>query len=153
LIKTTFLILAFAASPPEQKLPEAPQAEVTVSGPSETVTEGELEKLLTRSSPAEGRAGVATYYAKKFIGRRTTTGVRYDPDKLTAAHATLPFGTMVRVVNPATGEDVVVEINDRCHPRHEKKNLIDLSRAAAKKISLWGKGLIRVEIIPLEDKQ
>lgn len=152
MIKITFLILALAAGAPEQKPPESPQAEVAVQGQSEAVTEGELEQLLTRGSSEKGRPGVATYYAKKFIGRKTTTGVRYDPDKMTAAHATLPFGTMVRVVNPATGEDVVVEINDRCHPRHEKKNLIDLSRAAAKKISLWGKGLIRVEIIPLEEK-
>ena len=113
----------------------------------------QLEALLQQSSQRDPSDGVATYYASKFIGRRTSSGERYHPDKLTAAHATLPLGTVVRVRNPKTGQDVVVRINDRCHPRHASRNLIDLSRQAAKQIGLWGKGLIKVQIITLKERK
>ena len=96
---------------------------------------------------SKGKKGYASYYASRFIGRRTTSGTRYHPDKLTAAHYTLPLGTVVRVVNPATNQSVVVTVNDRCAPK--RFPFIDLSRAAAKKIGLWGKGKIKVVIIPL----
>jgi rare lipoprotein A len=110
-----------------------------------------LEELLQKSSSFETVEGVATYYARRFEGRRTTSGHRYNPEKLTAAHESLPMGTVVRVLNPATNQEVHVTINDRCasKPFH----FIDLSRAAAKKIGLWGKGKIKVVIYPLlEDK-
>ena len=106
-----------------------------------------LEELILRSSPLGPMDGFASYYAKRFEGRRTTSGHRYHPDKLTAAHESLPLGTVVRVVNPATSQEVHVTINDRC--ARKSFNFIDLSRAAAKKIGLWGKGKIRVVIIPL----
>jgi len=108
-----------------------------------------LEELVLKSSPREAVTGYATYYASRFIGRRTTSGYRYHPDKLTAAHYTLPIGTLVRVVNPATSQAVHVKINDRCAPK--RFPFIDLSRAAAKKIGLWGKGMIKVVIIPLPE--
>ena len=111
-----------------------------------------LEELILKSSPLGPMEGFASYYAKRFEGRRTTSGHRYHPDKLTAAHESLPLGTVVRVVNPATSQEVHVTINDRC--ARKSFNFIDLSRAAAKKIGLWGKGRIRVVIIPLlQDKQ
>ncbi len=110
-----------------------------------------LEELVSSESGRDPRAGVASYYASRFIGLRTTSGERYDPDKLTAAHATLPLGTVVRVHNDSTDQNVIVRINDRCHPRHASKNLIDLSRLAAKQIGLWGKGMIKVHIIPLKE--
>jgi rare lipoprotein A len=106
-----------------------------------------LEELILKSSPLGPMDGFASYYAKRFDGRRTTSGHRYHPDKLTAAHESLPLGTVVRVVNAATSQEVHVTINDRC--ARKSFNFIDLSRAAAKKIGLWGKGRIRVVIIPL----
>jgi rare lipoprotein A len=70
---------------------------------------------------------------------------------MTGAHQSLPLGTVVRVVNPATSQEVHVTINDRCAKK--AYHFIDLSRAAAKKIGLWGKGKIKVVIIPLlEDR-
>ncbi|HIJ82386.1 MAG TPA: septal ring lytic transglycosylase RlpA family protein [Desulfuromonadales bacterium] len=107
----------------------------------------ELEELLLKSSPYESVEAVATYYAGRFTGRRTTSGQRYDPDKLTAAHESLPFGTVVKVINPANKQEVHVTINDRTPSR--SFHFIDLSRAAAKKIGLWGKGKIKVVIVPL----
>lgn len=106
-----------------------------------------LEELVLKSSPYESVEGFASYYARKFEGRRTTSGHRYNPDKLTAAHQSLPLGTVVRVVNPASKQEVHVTINDRCAPK--SFHFIDLSRAAAKKIGLWGKGKIKVVITPL----
>jgi rare lipoprotein A len=108
-----------------------------------------LEELVAADNVYEPVEGVATYYAKKFIGRRTASGQRYHPDKMTGAHYTLPLGTVVRVLNPANNKDVYVTINDRCAPK--KFPFIDLSRAAAKKIGLWGKGKIKVIIMPLAE--
>jgi rare lipoprotein A len=106
-----------------------------------------LEELVQRGSPLKSREGFASYYAKRFEGRRTTSGQRYHPEKMTGAHHSLPLGTVVRVVNPTTNQEVHVTINDRC--ARKPFPFIDLSRAAAKKIGLWGKGKIKVVIIPL----
>jgi rare lipoprotein A len=106
-----------------------------------------LEELIVKGSDLKPKEGFASYYAKRFEGRRTTSGHRYYPDKMTAAHQNLPMGTVVRVVNPATSQEVHVTINDRCAKKPFP--FIDLSRAAARKIGLWGKGRIKVVIIPL----
>ena len=112
-----------------------------------------LEVLAQDGGSADDpQIGVATYYASRFAGRRTASGQRYHPDKLTAAHAVLPLGSMVTVENIKNGQKVLVVINDRCHPRHKVRNLIDLSRAAAKHIDLWGKGAVKVRIVPFETK-
>ncbi|MFZ2951006.1 MAG: septal ring lytic transglycosylase RlpA family protein [Desulfuromonadaceae bacterium] len=110
-----------------------------------------LEELVKKSSPFESVEGFASYYARKFEGRRTTSGHRYNPEKLTAAHQSLPLGTVVKVLNPATGQEVQVTVNDRCAPK--SFHFIDLSRAAAKKIGLWGKGKIKVVITPLLEEK
>ena len=96
----------------------------------------------------EGVEGLAAYYAKRYDKRRTNSGHRYDPTKLTAAHATLPLGTKVKVVNLANRREVVVTVNDRC--RKKKTEFIDLSREAARQLGFLGKGTARVRIIPLE---
>ena len=74
----------------------------------------------------------ATWYGGKFHGRRTASGATYDMTKLTAAHKTLPFGTMVLVENPRNNKSIVVKINDRC----PKAGIIDLSKAAADSIGI-----------------
>lgn len=109
-----------------------------------------LEELVSLASTLGQVEGFASYYAQRFEGRKTSSGHRYHPEKLTAAHRTLPLGTVVRVVNPATRQEVHVTINDRC--ARKPFHFIDLSRAAAKKIGLWGKGKIKVVIIPLMKK-
>jgi peptidoglycan lytic transglycosylase len=112
----------------------------------------------TQSAPAAAEAtetkgveGIASYYANRYNNRRTNSGQRYDPDKLTAAHPKLPHGTRVRVVNLANDKEVVVTINDRCKPHAGP--FIDLSRAAAKQLGFLGKGITRVRIITLEDEE
>jgi rare lipoprotein A len=114
---------------------------------AETPVTSKLEELILKGSELKPAEGFASYYAKRFEGRRTTSGHRYHPEKMTAAHQSLPLGTVVRVVNPVTNQEVHVTINDRCAKK--TYHFIDLSRAAAKKIGLWGKGKIKVVIIPL----
>ena len=92
-------------------------------------------------------SGIASFYGKRFHGRPTASGERYDMAQLTAAHKTLPFGSRVRVVNLANGREVVVRINDRgpfVRGRH-----IDLSRRAAEQIGMIASGhaSVRMELI------
>ncbi|WP_113661906.1 septal ring lytic transglycosylase RlpA family protein [Pedobacter nanyangensis] len=85
-----------------------------------------------------------TYYAKKFEGRKTTSGERYRAKKFTAAHRTLPFGTIITVRNLHTGKSVQVRVNDR--GPFSKKFALDISQAAAKEIGIYRLGYARVEI-------
>ena len=109
-----------------------------------------LEQVVVVKTTTEGVKGTATYYAKRYNGRRTHSGARYSPQKLTAAHPDLPMGSRVKVVNVANDREVVVTINDRC--RKKKSEHIDLSRAAAKKLGFLGKGLIQVRIIQVDEE-
>ncbi|MGB7370711.1 septal ring lytic transglycosylase RlpA family protein [Erythrobacter sp.] len=89
-------------------------------------------------------AGVASYYGRRFHGRRTANGERFNMNALTAAHRTLPFGSKVRVINPRNGREVTVRINDR--GPFTGGRVIDLSRAAAERIGLIKRGHVRVEL-------
>ena len=100
--------------------------------------------VLNKTSEIFTETVYATYYANKFEGRKTTSGVRYRAHKFTAAHLTLPFGTIVTVTNPNNGKSVEVEINDR--GPHSKKFAIDVSAAAAKALGFYGKGVAKLEI-------
>lgn len=89
-------------------------------------------------------SGIASYYGKRFAGRLTANGERFNPQQLTAAHKTLPFGTLVLVTNPNNGKSVTVRINDRGPYAHNRS--IDLSRAAAEQIDLVSRGHGTVEL-------
>ena len=92
------------------------------------------------------QTGMASWYGgKRWQGRRTTSGERYDENQLTAAHASLPLGSRVRVVVARTGRSVVVTINDRPGTR---SRVIDLSRAAAEKLGILGAGIATVTLLP-----
>ncbi len=85
--------------------------------------------------------GMASYY---WQGQQTASGVRFNPDGLTAAHRSLPFGTRVRVTNQSNGQSVVVVINDR--GPFVGGRVIDLSRGAARAINMTGQGVARVSL-------
>ena len=93
-------------------------------------------------------SGMASYYGSELAGRRTASGERFDPGLLTAAHRTLPFGSMVRVTNTRTGKSVVVRINDR--GPFTRGRVIDVSRAAASQIGLIGPGHGEVSLTLLD---
>ncbi len=88
--------------------------------------------------------GVASWYGQEFAGRTTANGEIFDPMLMTAAHRTLPFGTLLEVRNPATNESVRVRINDR--GPYIGNRTLDLSYAAAKQISLVEPGSGDVEL-------
>ena len=88
--------------------------------------------------------GVGSWYGRKFHGQRTSSGETYDMFGMTAAHATLPIPSYVRVTNPANGRSVVVRVNDR-GPFHAGR-LIDLSYAAAWKLGYVGSGSTLLEV-------
>ncbi|MBT8389636.1 MAG: septal ring lytic transglycosylase RlpA family protein [Altererythrobacter sp.] len=91
--------------------------------------------------------GHASYYGRRFHGRLTANGERFDMRAMTAAHKTLPFGSVVRVTNRRNGRSVVVRINDR--GPFVRGRTIDLSRAAAEEIGLvkTGVGEVRIELL------
>jgi rare lipoprotein A len=89
--------------------------------------------------------GIASWYGGVFNGRYTASGERYDMNAMTACHPTLPFGTVVRVVNRDNNRSVVVRITDR-GDLVEKRRIIDLSYGAAKKLEMTESGLARVDL-------
>ena len=92
--------------------------------------------------------GVASYYGRRFHGRPTASGEKFDMNAMTAAHRTLPFGSLVEVTNPRNGKTVTVRINDR-GPFHGGR-VIDVSRAAATELGLIGPGSGTVELAVLD---
>ena len=88
--------------------------------------------------------GYASWYGGKFQGRKTANGEIFDTNQLTAAHKTLPFGSIVKVLNLENGKTVTVRINDR-GPFIEGR-IIDLSRAAAEEIGMLGTGIAMVKL-------
>ncbi|TAM10724.1 MAG: septal ring lytic transglycosylase RlpA family protein [Nevskiaceae bacterium] len=105
---------------------------------------------LTRpSSIARGfvQTGYASWYGKKFQGRKTASGERYDMYKLTAASQSIPLFSRVEVKNLVNGKSVIVVINDRGPVNADR--IIDLSYAAAKKIDIISDGTARIRLTVL----
>lgn len=92
--------------------------------------------------------GGASWYGPGFHGRRTASGERYDMHALTAAHRTLPFGTVVRVRSLVNGREVDVRISDR--GPFVRGRVIDISRAAAEELQMLGLGFKQVSLLVLE---
>ena len=91
----------------------------------------------------DAKTSIASFYHDKFNGRKTASGEIFSNRKLTAAHRTLPFGTIVQVTNLRTGKSVEVRINDR-GPFHSSRAL-DLSKAAFDSIGNTARGTMPVE--------
>ena len=96
--------------------------------------------------------GIASWYGSVFNGRKTASGERFDMYAMTACHPTLPFGTLVRVVNLRNKRSVVVRITDR-GDLGEDKRIIDLSYGAAEKLQMTKAGLARVSLEVLSTGQ
>ncbi len=96
------------------------------------------------------QTGYASWYGGKFQGRQTASGEIFDTDKLTAAHRTLPFNTIVRVTNLKNDRSVVVRVNDR--GPFVQGRIIDLSRAAAQSLDMIKDGTAPVQLDILSDE-
>jgi rare lipoprotein A len=126
-----------SAAPPVQQVPSS--------------SSGDGGRLAERYASAPALAvlsGKASYYADKFTGRSTASGEPYDPRAFTAAHRSLPFGTVVRVVRTDPPAAVYVKVNDR--GPFVRGRVIDLSRAAAEALSMLRAGVIPVRVEILE---
>jgi len=97
----------------------------------------------TAAEPPAVQRGVASWYGSEFS--KTASGERYDPMSMTAAHRSLPFGTIVRVKNLATGRIATVRINNR--GPYTKGRVIDVSKAAAQQLRMIRSGTAKVELI------
>lgn len=90
------------------------------------------------------QSGLGSYYADKFNGRPTASGTTYRPGQMTAAHNTLPFGTLIRVTNTRNGRSVDVTVTDR--GPHTKGYIVDVSRRAAAQLGIIEAGVVPVQV-------
>jgi len=122
-----------------------PAATSSTAAPVESATPASLASQTTGSARWTGQLhGVASWYGGVFDGRRTASGERFDMYAMTACHPTLPFGTLVRVVDRSNHRSVVVRITDRGELYQGR--ILDLSYAAAKKLAMIKPGLARVDL-------
>jgi rare lipoprotein A len=131
-----------AAPPPPASTPEPPPE--SVKAPP---TPPAPKRRKDSSAPVESgytEEGEASWYGAQFHGRQASNGEIYDMNKMTAAHRTLPFETMVRVTNQRNGKSAVVRITDR--GPFVNNRIIDLSYAAAKAIESIGQGVVPVRL-------
>lgn len=94
--------------------------------------------------PAQTQRGTASYYSKSWTGRKTANGERLHHDSLTCAHKTYPFGTLLKVTNPANGLSVIVKVTDR--GPYVKGRVVDLSVRAAKELGILSQGIAPVVV-------
>jgi rare lipoprotein A len=134
------LAMSLAACATQTESPQAPRPSV-VAQPPPAPTAPPHE---TSAQPS--RTVKASYQGSGTAGHRTASGEPYNPNGLTAASRTLPIGSTVNVTNPATGRSVKVLINDRGPFVHGRS--LDLSKRAAEKIGITGKGVARVKVAP-----
>ena len=104
---------------------------------------GEVYTPMTSYKPYKER-GIASWYGKRFHGKKTSSGETYDMYSMSAAHTILPLPSYVKVTNPANGRSVIVRVNDRGPFKHSR--IIDLSFAAAYKLGYTNKGSTLVEV-------
>lgn len=122
---------------------------VTVPSPALAATRVSSTSAQTqKDTKGAARKWVASWYGRKFQGRRTSSGDRFDSGKLTAANRTLPLGSLVRLTSPRTGQSVVVRINDR-GPWIKNRDF-DLSEAAALELGIHQEGVAAVEAVVLK---
>ncbi len=131
-------------STPEATEEEAKRSTSTEAQPKATITPSKRSRPADNASPIYTEEGNASWYGAPFHGRKASNGEIYDMNKLTAAHRTLPFDSMVRVTNLSNGKTTTVRITDR-GPFVDNR-IIDLSRAAAQEIESIGPGIVPVRI-------
>jgi rare lipoprotein A len=118
--------------------------------PISYVVMGEQHHVL-ESNENYSAEGIASWYGRKFHGKRTSSGEPYDMHAMTAAHKNLPIPSYVHVKNLENGKEVLVKVNDR-GPFADQR-LIDLSYSAARKLGMHQKGTARVRVTSLSPTQ
>ena len=105
----------------------------------------------TDDRPAPAQSGMASYYHGEFQGRRTASGEKLNQNGMTAAHRTLPFGTLVRVINLRNMRSIVLRVTDRGPML--KNRVIDVTQRAARELGFLALGMtwVKLEVVPLGD--
>lgn len=137
-------------TPPKKAASKASHSHAKAARSSRKLTA--RHKAVPRSVSAHVQQGKASYYGGAALnGRLTASGERFNPNALTAAHPSLPFGTRIRVTNLSNHRQVVVRVNDR--GPFVKGRILDVSTAAAQKIHMTGQGVaqVRLEILKGEE--
>jgi rare lipoprotein A len=136
---------AVPAAPINETLPAPGPAVASFGKPESTPPAASVPVPPAPAAPAKAEeAGIATVYSNDIVGELTASGERYAPGELTAAHRTLPIGTVVRVVHVASGRAVKVRINDRWGGGNGR--VINLSRRAADELGFGRSGQLTVEL-------
>ena len=129
---------------PEPSAVKILEVSATVTAVETKAEAMKAEEVVIQETKSEGIVGIASYYAAKFHGRRTASGERFNSKVLTAAHLSLPFGTLLKVTNLRNMKSVIVRVNDR--GPHVRGRIVDLSRSAADLVDITRLGVARVEI-------
>lgn len=124
--------------------PEIPQNSGQALPRPREASEERLAERFARARPLAVQHGSASYYADKFVGRSTASGAPYEPRGFTAAHRSLPFGTVLRVTRADGGQVVYVRVTDR-GPFGSRARILDLSRAAAEQLGMLRAGVVKVK--------
>ena len=144
-------IVAAAASPtpaslaPPKPVPQQPVLPVVAK--QQPIPQAPVKAVVVKAEKKHLNIfhGIASWYGGVFNGRKTASGETYDKTALTACHPTLPFGSLVKVINRSNKRSVVVRINDR-GDLGDGNRVIDLSWAAAKELAMVQSGVARVDI-------
>jgi rare lipoprotein A len=138
--------VAVSPAPPIEKKPAGTPPPKTGEIPHVGSSTAEID-IAPDVKPLLVETGIASWYGAPYHNRRSSNGEIYDMNAMTAAHRTLPLGSIVRVVNPTSGKSAIVRITDR-GPFVDGR-IIDVSRAAAEKIDLVQRGTapVRVEVL------
>ncbi len=133
-------------------IPDAvPRIEPLARGPNRPYTVMGKSYVPDTSGQPYRKQGVASWYGRKFHGKKTSNGERYDMFAMTAAHTTLPIPSYVRVTRVSNGRSVIVRVNDRGPFLHER--VIDLSYAAAHRLGMIGPGSAEVIVERITPEQ
>ena len=119
-------------------------AQTPASAPPKTPAAAAAPAPAAAPAAASGDEGKLAYYGRKFAGRKTASGERFNPGAMTMAHKTLPFGTKVRVTNLKNKRSVVLRVNDRGPMQADR--IGDVSVAAARKLGMLRSGVVSAKI-------
>ena len=140
------LVLGSCAQVPDSRVaePEPPPTKSPAAAPS-------AEPKSAEPSTGWRQRGTISHYGKGFAGKPTASGETFDPDQLTMAHRTLPFGTLVRVTNLENRQSVEVVVNDR--GPYVAGRVADLSAAAARQIGMVADGVVdaMIEVLRMSE--
>jgi rare lipoprotein A len=133
------------AENPEQNPAHRPSS----TGAEPVVTSEQLAARYSKRRALAVQQGSGSYYSDAFAGRATASGAAYEPRGFTAAHRSLPFGTVLRVTRHDGGQSVYVRVTDR-GPYGPRGRILDLSRAAAERLGMLRAGVVKIKVEVIE---